>query len=187
MAEVASVHAEQFHRPGYLQVGREFDESGWNALLDAVRDRVEEQDVRRDEVEAISGVPSPVVDRRVLCHVCAAGECAFVDCWDEPALRCVPGKGNCEPVFDGAPLVRSVRVPADDFGSGLVLSLYGKVLRWGPGWWIHGRRHGPLPYGAPTGARRQSDQAAEPRWATRPSGAGTADGLREWQNDPNAD
>ncbi|MBG0831226.1 hypothetical protein HS041_26080 [Planomonospora sp. ID67723] len=48
----------------------------------------------------------------------------------------MPGKGNYESISDGAPLVRLVRLPADDFDSGLVPSLYGKVLRWGPGWWI---------------------------------------------------
>lgn len=38
---------------------------------------------------------------------------------------------------DADPLVRDIRTPAAGFEDGLVLTLYGKVLRWGPGWWIH--------------------------------------------------
>jgi hypothetical protein len=37
---------------------------------------------------------------------------------------------------DEDPLVRSVRRRAQGFESGLILTLYGKVLRWGPGWWL---------------------------------------------------
>lgn len=32
--------------------------------------------------------------------------------------------------------MRAVRRPAVDFESGLTLTLYGTVLRWGPGWWL---------------------------------------------------
>jgi hypothetical protein len=32
--------------------------------------------------------------------------------------------------------VRSVQQPAPDLESGLILTLLGKVLRWGPGWWL---------------------------------------------------
>lgn len=39
--------------------------------------------------------------------------------------------------MDEDPLVRAFRLPAENFESGLYLTLYGKVLRWGPGWWIH--------------------------------------------------
>ncbi len=38
---------------------------------------------------------------------------------------------------DEDPLVRTVRRPATDVESGLILTLYGKVLRHGPGWWIN--------------------------------------------------
>src|SRR5262249_25457767 len=34
------------------------------------------------------------------------------------------------------PLVRSVRPSSQPFEDGLVLTLYGMVPRWGPGWWI---------------------------------------------------
>ncbi|GAA3119908.1 hypothetical protein GCM10010466_08440 [Planomonospora alba] len=135
--EVASVYAEQFHRLGYLEVGRVLGESAWNALIGEVRGRFGERDMRRDEVEAAFGAPGLVVGGRVLCYVSAAGEWAFFDCWDEPVQRYVPGRGTYESVSEGAPLVRSVRVPADDVEGGLVLTLYGKVLRWGTGWWIH--------------------------------------------------
>ncbi|MEV6427222.1 hypothetical protein [Nocardia sp. NPDC051463] len=49
----------------------------------------------------------------------------------------MPGKGRFDGGFDLDPLVRDIRVPAADFEEGLVLTLYGKVLRWGPGSWIH--------------------------------------------------
>lgn len=32
--------------------------------------------------------------------------------------------------------MRAVRRPAGDFASGLTLTLYGKVLRGEPGWWL---------------------------------------------------
>lgn len=49
----------------------------------------------------------------------------------------VAGAGTYESLAEVDPLVRSIRIPAADFESGLVLTLYGKVLRWGAGWWIH--------------------------------------------------
>jgi hypothetical protein len=48
-----------------------------------------------------------------------------------------PGRGRYEGEPDDDPLIRSARFPAADFEAGLILTLYGKVLRWGPGWWIH--------------------------------------------------
>ena len=58
---------------------------------------------------------------------------------EEPARwdRYVPGAGRYEYRRDDDPLVRAVRRPASDFESGLILTLYGKVLRWGPGWWLN--------------------------------------------------
>jgi hypothetical protein len=47
------------------------------------------------------------------------------------------GKGSFEVNVDDDPLVREFRLPVKDFESGLHLTLYGRVLRWGPGWWIH--------------------------------------------------
>ncbi|MFB4293806.1 hypothetical protein ACBI99_39670 [Nonomuraea sp. ATR24] len=127
--EVASVYAEQFHRLGYLEVGGTLGESEWAALIDEARTWSGQRDVRRDEVEAAFGPPGLVVGLRVLCYVSTAGEWAFFDCWEETVRRYAPGKGCCEPVPGDGPLVRSVRVPAPDFRSGLVLTLFGA--------WVH--------------------------------------------------
>ncbi|WP_432922870.1 hypothetical protein ACQPZZ_25415 [Microbispora sp. CA-135349] len=146
MAEVASVYAEQFHRLGYLAVDRELGPQEWDELTGQVRDRFDGRDVRRSEVEAAFGAPSIVVDRRVLCYVPAPlphGASAhpagwvFFDCFAETRTAYVPGAGHYDHSADEDPLVRDVRLPAEDFESGLVLTLYGKVRRWGPGWWIH--------------------------------------------------
>ncbi|WP_141548072.1 hypothetical protein, partial [Nocardia farcinica] len=60
----------------------------------------------------------------------------FFDCWDEPAPRYVPGAGRFDSGSDPDPLVRDIRVPAPGFEEGLVSTVYGRVLRWGPSWWI---------------------------------------------------
>ncbi|MFI7699986.1 hypothetical protein [Nonomuraea sp. NPDC049480] len=130
--EVASVYAEHFHRLGYLQVAHELDEGRWAGLLGTVRNRFEGQDVRRSEVQAAFGPPGLVVGKRILCYVSTTGDWAFFDCWDEPTRRYVAGAGTYESLAEVDPLVCSIRIPAADFESGLVLTLYGKVLRWGP-------------------------------------------------------
>ncbi|MGW4121258.1 hypothetical protein [Nocardia sp. NPDC004711] len=135
-AEVASVYAELYHRLGYLLVERLLTADEWLPLT-RLREWVGDRDLRRSEVETAFGAPSLRVGKRVLCYAPAdGGQWVFFDCWDEPPLRYVPGKGRFDGGFDPDPLVRDIRVPAADFEEGLVLTLYGKVLRWGPGWWI---------------------------------------------------
>jgi hypothetical protein len=139
--EVASVYAEQFHRLGYLSVDRLLDPAEW-APLTRLRDWVADRDIRRSEVEAAFGPPSLVIGKRVLCYVpVEAAGWVFVDCWDEAPQRYVPGEGNFESLTEDDPLVRDIRVPVDNFEDGLILTLYGRVLRWGPGWWIHHPGH----------------------------------------------
>ncbi|GAA3067815.1 hypothetical protein [Streptosporangium carneum] len=133
-AEVVSVYAEHFHRLGYLDIDRRLEQAEWETLLTGVRDRFEERDVRRSEVVAAYGPPSLVVDGRVLCY--ASDDWVFFDSWTESRQEYVPGEGRYERVSDPDPLIRSVRVPSADFDGGLILTLYGKVLRWGPGWWV---------------------------------------------------
>ena len=105
---------------------------------DNLRQRFDGKDLRRSEVEAQLGPPSLVADNRTLCYAPADGAgWVFVDCYAEPTPgRYVPGKGTYESERDDDPLVRCIRHPAADFESGLILTLYGKVLRWGPGWWL---------------------------------------------------
>ncbi|MFI7678188.1 hypothetical protein [Actinophytocola sp. NPDC049390] len=135
--EVASVFAEVYHRLGYLSVDRLLTVEEWAPFAD-VRDWVGERDIRRGEVVATFGAPSLVVDKQVLCYAPADGSgWVFVDCWDERTPRYEPGLGRFDVPVEDDPLVRDVRVPADTFEDGLVLTLLGRVLRWGPGWWIH--------------------------------------------------
>lgn len=135
--EVASVYAEQFYRLGYLHVDRLLDSEEWNRLSTGIRDRFDGRDGHRSEVEGSFGPPSIVAGGRVLCYAPAdRSGWVFFDCYSAPTNRYVPGAGQYHWQRDDDPLVRTVRRPAPDFESGLVLTLYGKVLRWGPGWWI---------------------------------------------------
>ncbi|MFC7480868.1 hypothetical protein ACFQX7_13740 [Luedemannella flava] len=137
-AEVASVYAEQFHRLGYLRLERLLDAEAWEQLTFTLRERFDGRDVRRSEVEAAFGPPSLLVDKRILCYVPTDGPgWVFVDCYTEHFTRYVPDSGNYEWLRDDDPLVRAVRHPAADFEAGLILTRFGKVLRWGPGWWLH--------------------------------------------------
>jgi hypothetical protein len=140
--EVASVFAEQFHRLGYLAVDRTLDPADWSDLTAGLHQRFDGRDVRRSEVEATYGTPSLIVGKRVLCYAPGNGTAwAFFDCFAEPVRRYEPDVGTYtfEPDLD--PLVRCVRQPAKTFEAGLILTVYGKMLRWGPGWWIHQPHH----------------------------------------------
>jgi hypothetical protein len=137
VAEVASVLAEQFHRLGYLPVNRRLDAAEWHRLTVGVRERIEGQDVRRSDITEAYGPPSLIVGRRVLCYAPGEGTgWVFFDCFAERTSRYVPEIGRYEIDVDADPLVRVVRRPAPSFEERLVLTRYGRVLRWGPGWWI---------------------------------------------------
>jgi hypothetical protein len=92
--------------------------------------------MRRGEVESDLGPPSLVIGKRVLCYVPAdIYGWVFFDCFQEDCSGVyVPGTGRYEcRLSDRDPLVHAIRRPASDFESGLIFTLYGKVLRWGPG------------------------------------------------------
>lgn len=137
-AEVASVYAEVFHRLGYLPIGNAVSQSRWQEITGSLRERFEDRDVRRGEAERVLGQPSLLVDQTVLCY--APGDPAagwlFVDCHAERVSRYEAGRGRYTAERDTDPLVRSVRLSGADFEAGLILTLYGKTLRWGPGWWV---------------------------------------------------
>ena len=139
VAEVASIFAEEFHRLGYLEVGRRLSMSDWESVCDGLRDTFEELDVRQSEVTQRLGEPTLVVDKRVSCYVSEQADSAwlFFDFWEDPAVIYEPGEGRFGRVGpNDDPLLRDIRVPGESFDASLVLSLYGKVLRWGPGWWL---------------------------------------------------
>jgi len=134
--EVASVWAEVFHRLGYLAVDRLLGPAE-RAPLTGLRDWIADRDVRRGEVLDTFGPPSFEIGRNILCYAPDDGSgWTFFDCFGEPAQRYRPGKGDYTCERDEDPLVRDARVPAEGFEDGLILTLYGRVLRWGPGWWI---------------------------------------------------
>lgn len=137
-AEVASVFAEVFHRLGYLPVTSLVGGDRWREMTAGLRDRFEDRDVTQDEARGLLGEPSLVVDRKVLCYAPANPDAGwlFVDCRADPVRRYEVGRGCYTSAGGGELLVRSVRLSGQDFESGLVLTLYGKTLRWGPGWWI---------------------------------------------------
>jgi hypothetical protein len=137
VAEVASVFAEQFHRLGYLPVHRLLDTDEWDHLTSGIRNRFENHDLRRSEVESDFGSPSLVIGNRILCYAPAdASGWVFVDCFAEHHDEYTPGVGRYEWRRDDDPLVCAIRQPAEDFESGLTLTLYGKARRWIPGWWL---------------------------------------------------
>jgi hypothetical protein len=145
-AEVASVYAEVFHRLGYLAIDHPVSQQRWQDLTGSLRDRFEDRDVRRSEAKHILGPPSLLVGQTVLCYAAAdpAVGWLFVDCHAEQVCRYDAGHGRYTADHDTDPLVRSVRVSGLDFEAGLILTLYGKTLRWGPGWWIdHPRANWP--------------------------------------------
>jgi hypothetical protein len=141
VAEVASVFAQLGVALGYIEPDRRLVELEWRSLTSRARDTFEDADVRLSEVLSQLGEPSLVVDKRVLCY---AGQSArdwiAFDCWEPPITRYRVAdegwRGGVHSEWVDDPLLRDVRVPADTFADSLVLTTYGKVLRWGPGWWL---------------------------------------------------
>jgi hypothetical protein len=168
VAEVASVFAEQFHRLGYLPALRLLGAAEWARLTTGIRERFDGHDVRRSEVEADFGPPSLIIEKRVLCYAPAdMSGWVFVDCFPEHHGEYVPGAGRYESRRDDDPLVRAVRRPAADFESGLILALYGKVLRWGPRWWLDHPENLSGEQQA-IAAQLRTIEAADPSQALRP-------------------
>lgn len=169
IAEVASVYAEQFHRLGYLRVERLLDAVTWAPLASGLLEWTGEADMRRSEVEAAFGPPSLVVDQRVVCYVPAdASGWVFFDCWSDPPRNYVPGRGFTVE-RDRDPLVRNVRIPAGDFESSLILTRYGRELRWGPGWWIHQPSAGASATTLAIAAQLRGIEAADPSQGRQPT------------------
>lgn len=135
--EVASVYAEASHRLGYLEVGGPMPaEFAPPMAVEVLSSRYEGKDLRRSEVKAIFGEPSLVIGKRVLCYTSAVPGARWTcfDCWPARTRRYEAGTYVVEEEPD--PLVRTIRVSCDRFEDGLIMTLFGKVERWGPGWWI---------------------------------------------------
>jgi hypothetical protein len=172
-AEVASVFAEVFHRLGYLSVGKLVSGDRWQEMTSGLRDRFEDRDVTQDGARGLLGEPSLVIDRKVLCYVPedpAAGW-LFIDCHAEQARRYNVGRGSYTADRDAEPLIRSVRLSGQDFESGLILTLYGKTLRWGPGWWLDHPGQNQSADEAAIAAQLRAIRAADPSQSLRRPGS----------------
>jgi hypothetical protein len=137
-AEVAAVYAEVFARLGYLAVKGTLSPARWGELTASLPTLFDEQDLRLSEAQPELGPASLVVDGRILCYASSrpADGWVFVDGHPVTTPVYQPGEGRFGSTSDDDPLVRSVRRSTGSFEDGLILTLYGRVLRWGPGWWI---------------------------------------------------
>jgi hypothetical protein len=140
-AEVASVFAEIACALSYLQPARRLSAVEWSSLIASIHDKFEEVDIRRSAVLEQIGEPSFDVGNRVLCYAGpSTGDWVAFDCWEETTSKYVVEDGHLNHGFfaqhEEDPLLRCVRIPADSFNESLVMTIYGKVLRWGPGWWL---------------------------------------------------
>lgn len=139
--EIASVHAEAFHRAGYLRLGRTLSSGRYQALIESARDQFEDLDFRRSDVETLLGEPSFIVGLDVISYAPADGPGGWVhfdfDRTVQSSSHYDFGHGRFV-VTDKKvdPILRDVRIPAANWEDGLVLTLFGKVKRWGPSWWI---------------------------------------------------
>ncbi len=137
-AEVAAVYAEAFCRLGYVQPVHMLSPGHWADLANSLPALFDEHDMRLSEAEAKLGRPSGVVDDRILCYASSNRDAGwiFVEGHDVITRSYDVSAGRNKTAFDPDPLVRSVRRSAADFEEGLVMTPYGKLLRWGEGWWI---------------------------------------------------
>ena len=170
--EVASVYAELFHQLGYLSEVTTIDETVWAALTSGLRERFEDVDWRPSQVEAELGPPSYIVGKTVWCYAPSAvgDRWVYFDFTRETVMQYETGKGSYADLgWKEEPLLRDIRVTDSDFDSGLILTLYGKVQRWGTGWWI--KNPSTELGGAPKGvaAQLREIEQADPSQALRRS------------------
>ncbi len=153
--EVASVFARFLHHLGCLDLAGRVDEVRWRRIERAIADSYGERDVAMSEVITDFGEPSLRVGDRVLCYVDdSTGAWVSFDFWqDFPHIyNREAGRYERYRWKDAEPLLRNIRIPATTFNESLVLTPYGKVIRWGPGWWI---THPPQGERTPTGVAKQ--------------------------------
>ena len=150
--ECAALLAQEAYRMGYLDVQRPLTKEECQQFTD-LRERYEEVDVTRSEVIATFGEPSLAVDD-VICYAPSDRnqEWTFFDFAKQSISRYEKGRGALTHERDDDPLLRDVRIPAPTFEGSLILTRYGKFLRWGPQWWI---RQQPVKEAGPPGVREQ--------------------------------
>jgi hypothetical protein len=136
-AEVASVWAEVMVASGYFTVPGQIVNTPWDVFLARLA-QFDERDVRASQVTKALGPPSLVVDGRVFCYAPENRRLpwVFFDFVTESWEVYDYGMGRHRVDVDADPLLRDVRVPAESFQSGLILTAFGKLARWGPHWWL---------------------------------------------------
>lgn len=109
------------------------------------------------------------MDRQVLCYAPAgpAEGWLFAGCHAEQVSRYDIGHGRYTADRDADPLVRSVWVSGPDFEAGFILTLSGKTLRWGPGWWTQHPGDGWPGHTKAIAAKLRDISAADPSQALR--------------------
>lgn len=138
-AEAVSIAAQLFALQGVWQPRVVVPAEDWDALVGSLRDRFDERDARRSAVREAHGEPSHTVElgtSAIDAYMREGDPSAWVffDFWREPFTGPY-GEALPEPIPD--PWLRDVRHPAPRWADGLVLTAFGKHLRWGPGWWMH--------------------------------------------------
>ena len=158
VSEVASVLAEVFCRLGYLPSVMPINDRSLDELAAQVS-AFDGVDFRQSAIEAILGPPSFRAGHDTWCYVVAepTAPWLFLDFGRDSVLQYQAGRGTYDDIeWKADPLLRDVRLPRSDFEAGLILTLYGKVHRWGTGWWIE--RPGS---GAPAGVAEQLREIAD--------------------------
>ena len=134
--EVASVLAEIATRMHSFEAGGPLlTEVAHRRLGSLVREMWEDRDVAYDE--AVGALPEPtlVTGGRVVSFASESGEWLHLDFERQTITRYDRAVGG-EVREQGELLLRDVRLPAATFDDALVLTLFGRYRRWGPGSWI---------------------------------------------------
>ena len=137
-AEVTAVYGEVFSRLGYVKLERTLDSGRWNGMVENLVTLFDDHDMRLSGAEAKLGKPSAIVGDRILCYASShpTDGWIFVEGHDVATRSYDIEAGRYKTIFDDDPIVRSVRLSAQEFDKGLCLTPYGKMLRWGEAWWI---------------------------------------------------
>lgn len=127
--EVASVYAEIFHRFGYLTPERLVPAEDWTVLLAAADSAYTGNDVHLSAIAEAFGPPSFKVGRWILCYAPEEGTgWVFFDGSDHTPDVYDLEQGRFTGGYPEDPLLRSVRLPGEDFEQSLRLTRHGEAL-----------------------------------------------------------
>jgi hypothetical protein len=128
--QVASVYAEIFHRFGYLAPEHLVPAGEWASLLAAADSAYTGHDARLSAIADAFGPPSFEIVRRVFCYAPDDGTgWVFFDGSDHRPDVYDLEQGQFTWGYPQDPLLRSIRLPGDDFEQSLRLTRHGEALR----------------------------------------------------------